>query len=336
MLILDGSEGEGGGQILRTALSLSMITGLPFRIENIRAKRRKPGLLRQHLTCVTAATKISSATVVGAELGSLALTFAPGAIKGGAYEFAIGSAGSTTLVFQTVLPALLRADAPSRVTISGGTHNPFAPTFDYLERAFLPLLQRRGAHVELKLHRHGFYPAGGGRWHADITPLAELRPLHLESSGDRTGHWVIAAVANLPFDVAEREASVAANLLSWPSESATACTVKAEGQGNVLAIEIAHEHVTEIFTGFGERGKAAEAVAADAVAEARTYLAAQAPVGPHLCDQLLLPCAMAGSGSFVTSAPTQHTRTNIAVIEKFLPVEIGLTQLDATRWLVTI
>lgn len=336
MLILDGSEGEGGGQILRTALSLSMLTGLPFRIEKIRAKRRKPGLLRQHLTCVTAAAKVSGATVVGAELGSLALVFTPGAIRGGTYDFAIGSAGSTMLVFQTVLPALLRADAPSRVTISGGTHNPNAPTFDHLERAFLPLLRRMGAAVSVTLQRHGFYPAGGGRWQADITPSADLRPLHLEAAGDRVSQSITAAVANLPFEIAEREAGAAAALLSWPRDTATACTVKAEGQGNVVSIEIAHEHVTEIFSGFGERGKSAEAVASEAVEDARAYLSARVPVGPHLCDQLLLPCAMAGSATFVTSAPTQHTRTNIAVIEKFLPVEIELSQLDVARWRVKL
>lgn len=167
MLILDGSFGEGGGQILRTALSLSMITGAPFRIEKVRAHRRKPGLLRQHLTCVKAAERIASARVKGAELGAASLTFEPGVISAGEYEFAIGSAGSTTLVFQTILPALLQATAASRVTLKGGTHNPLAPTFDYLQRVFLPLLARMGAAVETKLHKPGFFPAGGGLACAD-------------------------------------------------------------------------------------------------------------------------------------------------------------------------
>lgn len=336
MLILDGSFGEGGGQILRTALSLSMVTGLPFRIEKIRAKRRKPGLLRQHLTCVTAAAQISSAKVKGAELGFLSLEFTPGTIRGGDYDFAIGTAGSTTLVFQTVLPALLRADVPSRVTVSGGTHNPSAPTFDYIARVFLPLLARMGAEVPVTLHKHGFYPAGGGRWHADIKPTPVLHPLSLDAPGNRVSQAITADVANLPFNVAEREAAAVAELMSWPADTVTARTVKSDGHGNVVTVELAYEHITEQFTSFGERGLTAEAVAAAVVADVRGYLAASAPVGPHLCDQLLLPCALAGRATFVTSAPTQHTLTNIATIEKFLAVEITLVRLDDTRWRVDV
>ena len=336
MLTIDGSQGEGGGQILRTALALAMITGTAVRIEKVRAKRKKPGLLRQHLTCVKAAVAISGAKVVGAELGSGAIGFEPGAIRGGEYNFAIGSAGSTSLVFQTVLPALLRADAPSRVTLSGGTHNPSAPTFDYLERAFLPLLARMGAEVEIKLHKPGFYPAGGGKWHAVIAPAARLVPLILHDAGALTLQRVRADVANLPFDVAEREARTAARRLSWPAATAEPRTVKADGHGNVLAIELGHDHVTELFTGFGEQGTPAEAVAARTVDAVRAYLAANVPVGPHLADQLLLPMALAGGGSFTTMAPTGHTRTNIAVIEKFLPVEITLEDVGEKRWRVTV
>ena len=171
MLTINGSEGEGGGQILRTALSLSAITGTPFALENIRAKRRRPALQRQHLTCVTAAAQITRAKISGAELSSGALTFEPGAIRGGAYDFAIGTSGSTILVFQTVLPILLNADAPSRVKLSGGTHNPMAPTFDYLKRAFLPQLERMGADVDVTLRQAGFYPAGGGVWQAHVSPV---------------------------------------------------------------------------------------------------------------------------------------------------------------------
>ena len=336
MLILDGSQGEGGGQILRTALSLAMITGTPFRIENIRAGRRKPGLLRQHLTCVKAAERISRAKVSGAALGSTALTFEPGAIRGGDYEFAIGSAGSTALVFQTVLPALLRADAPSRITLSGGTHNSSAPTFDYLERALLPLLARMGAKVSIELTKHGFYPAGGGAWHANVEPAPALQPLVLETAGEVIARRVTAVVANIGYDVAEREVRAATTLLSWPADTGQARTVKSDGPGNVLAIEICSEHVTEIFTGFGERGMSAEAVAGHTVGEVRRHLSANVPVGPHLADQLLLPLALAGAGSFVTSAPTEHTRTNIAVIEKLLDVEIALTELGDRRWRVTV
>ncbi len=336
MLTIDGSYGEGGGQILRTALSLSMITGEPFRIERIRAKRRKPGLLRQHLTCVRAAERIASAQVEGAEPGSIALTFVPQTILGGDYDFAIGSAGSTTLVFQTVLPALLKAHKPSRVTLSGGTHNPSAPTFDYIARAFLPLLHRMGASVEVKLHRHGFYPAGGGKWHALVQPSPTLAPLQLDEAGAVNARRVYADVANLPFDIAQREAAIATRLLSWPDATATMRDTEADGFGNVLAIEIVHAHVTEIFTGFGSRDRSVENVAGETVREARDYIVAGVPVGSHLADQLLLPLALAGTGSFVTVAPTIHTRTNIEVIEKFLPVSFNVDEIDRGRWRIAL
>lgn len=336
MLTIDGSQGEGGGQILRTALSLSMITGTPFALKNIRAGRRKPGLLRQHLTCVTAAARISGAKVSGAEINSRTLSFEPGAIRSGEYEFAIGTAGSTTLVFQTVLPALLRADGPSRIVLKGGTHNPSAPTFDFLERAFIPLLARMGANVEIRLHRAGFYPAGGGAWHSRIEPVAKLGPLFLEGAGAVQARRIVADVANLPYDIAQREVREAARLLSWPEDTGVARTVKSDGPGNVLAIEIVHEHVTEIFTGFGERGRTAESVASDTAKQVSEYLSANVPVGPHLCDQLLLPLALAGGGAFVTGRPTEHTGSNISVIESFLDVNISLTDLGDRRCRVCV
>ena len=336
MLTIDGSEGEGGGQILRTALSLSAITGTPFALEKIRAKRRRPGLQRQHLTCVKAAAKITRAKASGAELGSARIVFEPGAIRGGDYEFVIGTSGSTILVFQTVLPILLRADATSRVKLSGGTHNPMAPTFDYLERAFLPQLRRMGASIDVSLHQTGFYPAGGGHWLASVTPAKELQSLTLDQAGPVRLRRVIADVSNLPLDIAEREARKAVAALSWPADAAMPRSIVADGPGNVLAIEIGADNVTEIFTGFGERGISAEAVVAHTVKEAQAYLAAKVPVGPHLADQLLLPLALAGAGTFVTMAPTQHTRTNIAVIEKFLPVEFALDDLGDGRWRVSV
>jgi RNA 3'-terminal phosphate cyclase (ATP) len=336
MLTIDGSEGEGGGQILRTALSLSAITGIPFTLERIRARRRRPGLQRQHLVCVKAAAEIVGAKTEGAALGSSKLVFMPSTVRAGDYTFAIGSAGSTILVFQTVLPILLQADAPSRVVLSGGTHNPMAPTFDYLQRVFLPLLARMGAVVETRFDRAGFYPAGGGAWHVEVRPARALQPLTLMEWGEVRQRRVIADVANIPFEIAEREARKAAAELSWPPETAKPRTITSDGPGNVLTIEIETDAVTEIFTGFGERGVSAEAVVARTVKEVRDYLAGRAPVGPYLADQLLLPLALAGGGSFVTMPPTAHTLTNIAVIEKFLPVEITLDDLANGRWQVTL
>jgi RNA 3'-terminal phosphate cyclase (ATP) len=336
MLMIDGAQGEGGGQILRTALSLSIVTGTPFAVKNIRANRRKPGLLRQHLACVKAAASISRAKVAGAEINSRALTFEPGAVRGGDYEFAIGTAGSTALVFQTVLPALLRAKDPSDVVFRGGTHNPYAPTFDFLERAFLPLLARMGPTVELRLHAFGFYPAGGGFWQARVEPAARLSPLVLEEAGGILSRRIAADVANIPYDVAQREVREAARLLSWPQDAGSARTVKSDGPGNVLAIELGYEHVTEVFTGFGERGISAESIAGRTVREVREYLTAGVPVGPHLCDQLLLPMALAGGGSILTMHPTQHTRTNIAVVEEFLDLRFFLTDLGNHRWRIAV
>ena len=336
MLLIDSSRGEGGGQVLRTALTLSMITGEPFSIENIRAGRRKPGLLRQHLTCVEAAAAISSAEVSGAHLGSRALSFAPQEIKGGAYRFAVGSAGSTALVFQTVLPALLAAKKPSEIEFSGGTHNPSAPTFDYLDRVFLPVLARIGAKVEARLERNGFYPAGGGCWRAQIEPCATLKPIEILERGAPLAWHTIAAVANIPLDVAEREATTVLDLMNWPKERGTCRAVKADGPGNVVQVELVSEHITEVFTGFGEREMSAETVAANVVAEVRAYLAAGVPVGPHLADQLLLPLALSGAGAFLTQHPTAHTRTNVEIIEKFLPVSFDIKEQAKDRWRISV
>jgi RNA 3'-terminal phosphate cyclase (ATP) len=239
-------------------------------------------------------------------------------------------------VFQTMLPALLRATEPSRVTLSGGTHNPFAPTFDYLQRAFLPLLAKMRAQVETKLHKPGFYPAGGGKWHAVIQPCATLRPFDLETAGDLVTRRIIADVSNLPFDVAERECAHAARLLGWPSDTTQPRTVRADGNGNVLTIELGHTNVTELIVGFGERNVSAEQVATLAVKAVRDYQIAHAPVGPHLCDQLLLPLVLAGGGSFVTGTPTEHTRTNIAVIERFISARLRMTEMMSGRWRIGV
>ncbi|QDQ27005.1 RNA 3'-terminal phosphate cyclase [Chitinimonas arctica] len=333
-IALDGSQGEGGGQVLRTALTLSMITGTPFEIEHIRAKRNKPGLLRQHLTAVQAAAAISGASVEGAEMGSQTLRFTPGPIRGGDYRFAIGTAGSCTLVLQTVLPALWFADAPSTVMVTGGTHNKAAPPADHLIRAWLPLMRRMGARQSIVLQRHGFYPAGGGEIVATTEPCPALLPLQLLTRGTRLDLRAEAVVAAVPGGIAQREldrvgaqlADVAGRVRQLPAK---------EGPGNILLIEAAHSEVTELFTGFGERGVSAEAVADQAVGQARLYLDSEAAVGEYLADQLLLPLALAGSGAFTTVAASSHLHTQAEVIEKFLPVEVAIQQLE-DAWLVEI
>jgi RNA 3'-terminal phosphate cyclase (ATP) len=335
MLTLDGSEGEGGGQVLRTSLTLAMCTGLPFRIENIRAKRSKPGLMRQHLTSVMAAQRISDAKVSGAELGSMTLEFVPGKVRGGEYAFSVGTAGSVTLVLQTILPALLQADAPARVKLSGGTHNPMAPPFHFLERCFLPLLAKMGAHVSLELQRHGFYPAGGGEFTAHIAPC-KLQPLSLMERGERVRAYAEAIIAGVPGHVAKRELEAVASAMSWTEDQLKIRGLpNDQGPGNVLMLTLEHAHVTEVITAFGEKGMTAESVAKQAVDEARGYAVASGAAGEHLTDQLLLPAALAGGGRFTSSMISLHTKTNADVIRKFLPVEIEIGG-DPGRYVIEV
>jgi len=273
-ITIDGSQGEGGGQILRTALALSLVTGRPFRIDGIRAGRKKPGLLRQHMTAVNAATEVSGARVSGADLGSRTLTFEPSRLRGGDYRLAVGTAGSATLVLQTVLPALLFAREPSRLTLEGGTHNPSAPPFDFLARTFLPILRRMGASVEVTLDTYGFYPAGGGRFTVAVEPCASLGRLSLLERGETRVH-ARAIVASLPENIARRELSIVRERLALERDSCRVDTVDTSvGPGNVLMIVVESETVTEVVTGFGVKGVSAEKVASDACDEAEAYIAA--------------------------------------------------------------
>lgn len=329
MIRIDGSFGEGGGQILRTSLSLSLATGKPVRIENIRAGRERPGLLRQHLTAVLAAAEVGGAEVEGATLGSSAVTFSPGKVRAGDYRFAVGTAGSGTLVFQTILPALLTAGAPSHITIEGGTHNPAAPPVDFLERTFLPLVERMGPKIRLQFERYGFYPAGGGRFCAEIEPAPSLLPLHIGERGAVLSRRIAAVVANLPGHIAVREIETAADMLNWNKDTGKIDqTRNSPGPGNVVMIEIGSSEVTEIFSAFGQMGVSAEKVASIAAKDAREYLASRAAAGEHLTDQLLLPLALAGEGSFTAQKMNMHSRTNMAVISEFLPVRF-VVQPDA-------
>jgi len=335
-ITIDGSAGEGGGQILRTSLALSLVTGKPFRIESIRAGRKKPGILRQHLTAVQAATVVSGARVSGAELGSRSLSFEPSQVQGGEYRLAVGTAGSATLVFQTVLPALLLARTPSRVTLEGGTHNPFAPPFDFLERTFLPVVRQMGAAVDVRLESHGFYPAGGGRFTVAIEPCARFGRLALSDRGPSRVH-AKALVASLPENIAKRELSVVRERLGVDRAMCRIEQVDSSvGPGNVLMITIESDISVEVVTGFGVKGVQAEKVASDACDEAEQYLRSDVPVGVHLADQLLIPMALGGGGSFRTLKPSSHTVTNVDVIRKFLNVPIRLEEESADAYRVTI
>ncbi len=328
MLTLDGSHGEGGGQILRTSLALAAITGTPVTITNVRAGRDRPGLQRQHLVAVRAAARICNGELHGDEISSREIRLIPQAVVAGEYHFDIGSAGSTSLVLQTVLPPLLIADAPSRVVISGGTHNPLAPSFEFLRDAFLPCLAAIGAQIELRLDRHGFHPAGGGRLTCDIQPLAAPRPLHLIERGRPVSRQIRAGVANLPLHIAEREIDTARRRLQWsPRETAIDVIDGSDGPGNVLTVTLIYANVTEVVISTGALRVPAEQVATRAVRDVKRYLAATSPVGEHLADQLLLPLAVTAGGCFRAIGASLHASTNAWAIERFLGPRVTIRPL---------
>lgn len=337
MIVIDGSKGEGGGQVLRTALSLSIATASSFRMFNIRARRSRPGLARQHLTAVRAAQAVSTATVEGACLGASEITFVPGEFKYGHHAFDIGTAGSTTLIAQTLIPALLCAGGSFHITLEGGTHNPLSPPFDFLDETYLPLLHRMGAGVEAKLVRRGFYPAGGGRVELSITPTESLSPIELRNRGALLGKEATAIVSRLPLSIAHRELAVIRDALAWPGDVLHAFADRhSDGRGNVVLVTVRFEQLTEVFTGFGQLGVRAEDVGGTVARHVSEYLASNAAVGIHLADQLLVPLALAGNGEFTTLRPSEHTTTNIGVIEMFLPVRIHLDRRPGDVWTVSV
>ena len=318
---IDGSQGEGGGQVLRTSLALAAALGRPVRIEGVRAGRKQPGLLRQHLAAARAAAEITGGELTGGELGSTTVEFRPGPLCAGEYHFAVGSAGSTSLVLQTVLVPLALAGGRSTLRLEGGTHNPWAPPFEFLVHSFLPLLARMGVAVEVRLVRPGFHPAGGGLLEVAIEPLRAAVPLELCSRGSAGEPRAEVLVAHLSAGVARREAAVLASRLGWPAQQITVRELDglALGPGNAIHVILPHEHVTEVVTAFGRRGLPAAAVARAAAEEARAYAEGSAPVGEHLADQLLVPMALIAGGRFVTRALSTHTSTNLATLAAFAP-----------------
>jgi len=337
LVTINGAMGEGGGQILRTSLALSLCSGKPFRIVNLRSRRKKPGFRYQHLVCANAAAKIGDARIEGAALGSQELIFIPTTIRPGHYHFDIGTAGSTALVLQSVLPALLIANGPSTLILEGGTHNPFAPTFDFLQQVFLPIINRMGPTVEARLERPGYYPKGGGRLSVTIQPAKNLQAFYLHERGKILEQRATATVAGLPRHIAQREIGVVGQKLGWGEECLYIKEEPADmGPGNIVTIEIKSEYISEVFTGFGERGVRAETVADKAAKAALRYLDAGVPVCDHLADQLLLPFALAGGGSYNTLKPSAHTRTNSEVLKLFMDIGISMDQISKDIWQITL
>ncbi len=326
MISIDGRMGEGGGQVLRTSLAAAILTGQPVRLDNIRGGRRKSGLLHQHLTCVRAAVAISGGHAEGAQLRSHELTFSPDHVRGGNYRFDVGTAGSANLVLQTVLPPLLMADEPSTVVITGGTHNPSAPPTDYLQHCFLPVLERMGGQVSVKLDQYGFFPAGGGKLRVRIEPSA-LHPVAILERAEPSPIEVIAIRSHLDEHVSKREIATACRALQISKRHGRDLDVpRPRGPGNALLIRVPGFQATA----FGRKGKRAESVAQEAVDEFLAWRKADVPVGEHLADQLLFPMVLAGGGSFRTVEPSLHTRTNAEVLGKFLDVPIRFVE-EGTR-----
>ena len=323
LMTIDGSQGEGGGQILRSSIALATLKGQPVHIQKIRAGRARPGLKRQHLTAIRAAAEICGGKLVGDELDSGELRYEPGETKAGEYHFSVGGAGSACLVFQTVLWPLLFAKGNSQVVFEGGTHNPMAPPFDYIERCFLPIIEKMGATVSLRLERHGFMPAGGGRFIAEITGGCSLQPIDLVDMGPILTRRAIAIVAQLPGTIAMRELREIRSILEWKTEECLPRVVQdSRGPGNVLLLELVREGIMEMAVVFGERRLPAEKVAAKAARAIRNYVEVDAPVGEYLADQLVIPFCLSGGGRYRTTALSEHIKTNVDVVRMFSDTEV--------------
>ncbi|HEY6816633.1 MAG TPA: RNA 3'-terminal phosphate cyclase [Croceibacterium sp.] len=337
MITIDGSEGEGGGQVLRNACALSLVTGEPFVIENVRGGREKPGLMRQHMTAIEAACAIGGGECEGLAIGSPRVAFRPGKVRPGDYTFSVGTAGSTGLVLQTVLMPLALADAPSRLVLEGGTHAAMAPPFEFIARTFLPIVARMGPQVTARLTRHGFYPRGGGRIEIEIQP-APLRRIECLDRGAATGQAAQALFASLPGEIAARLIKAARKELpAWDEQAFAIRELPADqGPGVVLLLEAAFEHVTEVVAGFGKLGVTAEKLGHTAGKRMAGYCASNAFAGPYLQDQLPLPFALAGGGAFTSVKLSQHTRTAAEIVERFTGRKVRFGELAGGAQLVEV
>jgi RNA 3'-terminal phosphate cyclase (ATP) len=328
-VFVDGSTGEGGGQVLRTSLTLACITGKNLHIENIRAARRNPGLARQHLSCVQAACEICNGQCRGATLSSQVLDFQPGAIRSGDFSFDIGSAGSASLVIQTILPALFLADGPSTVAVTGGTHNPWAPPFDFLRETFLPAIASAGFAADCTLVKHGFFPAGGGRIAFDIRPWRKDAGRGIDFCEQPRNMQIHARIytAKLPSHIAERQRILLlqGNLKIENIEHVE--VTDSDGPGNCVMLRLCGDRTT-VFTAFGQKGKPSDKVVGEVTSLAEDFIRSGSAVDRFLADQLLIYMAVLKSGTYTTNDLSTHLSTNIETIKKFLPVNFETENQD--------
>lgn len=327
MIEIDGASGEGGGQILRTSLTLAVMTQKRFRISNIRAKRTKPGLRAQHLKAVEAAATISAANVEGNKMGSTRLFFEPQSISPGNYRFDIGTAGSTSLVLQTIFPPLSTLKATSRVTIIGGTHVPWSPSYPYLELNWLHWMNNMGFNGELSIDRAGYYPRGGGCIQASIQPADQIRPVIRDKRGELRRITGISTVSNLPASIAKRQKQQSLNRLDEYAVDIDIQVgrVPSPGKGSAITLVADFDHTRVCYSGLGARGKPAERVADEATLALIAFLESDANVDEYLADQLLLPLSFAQGVSHIqTPRVTKHLQTNAQIIRAFLPGKINI------------
>jgi len=346
MLLLDGALGEGGGQVLRSALALSLALGRPFRIQGIRANRSKPGLRRQHLTCVLAAQTLGGAEVAGAELGSRELTFIPGSLRPGDYAFDVGGGGSAALVLQALVPPLLLAAGPSRLAVTGGTHVPKAPVFEFLQKTLFPRLEQMGPRLRAAQARPGFSRFGGGRLEVEIEPVPRLKKLAETNPGTVEGAEAAVLSHGLAEELVARErrvllksgAEAGLNLegaridSAWPPGSA-----EPQGSGLAVLVEVRQGGWISVFSEIGEQGLRAGKAARLAAGQALRFIRAEVPICEHLADQLVVPLALAGGGRFLTQTPeTDHLQTCLSVAELFTGLQGRLTTMNERQCLVEI
>jgi RNA 3'-terminal phosphate cyclase (ATP) len=329
MIKIDGSKGEGGGQVIRSALTLSLLTGQSVQIEKIRAGRTKPGLRAQHLTAVQAAVEISQGRVEGAAMGSLKITFHPGDVRSGRFAFEIPTAGSACLVLQTIWLPLALSNSSTDLTITGGTHVPWSPCFEYIERCWCAFMALLGYPGEVNIHKAGYYPKGGGIIHAKIQPGTRNPGIELLNPGRLNSINGVAGISGLPDGIVAREIDLTESRLEKYGVEMRFSTrrVPALDKGNYFVLVGEFERSRACFFGLGARGKPAEVVADEAINALESFLQTGAAIDPFMADQILLPLAFtSGKSRFTTSKITSHLKTNASVIEAF-----GVAEIEAVK-----